>query len=68
MALGNRVPTTEDVENVRAMGFGVDDDNDPAPENVPNPNEAVVTTEDGLYTGQQWGWAGFCNRKKEGGV
>ena len=64
----NRNPTSEDVQNVRAMGFGVDDDNDPAPENVPDPDVPVVTTEEGLHAGQEWGWSGFCNRKREGGV
>lgn len=29
----------EDASNFRAQGFEVDDDNDPAPENVPGPND-----------------------------
>jgi hypothetical protein len=30
----------EDVQRLRVEGYNVDDDNDPAPENVPNPNDA----------------------------
>ena len=63
-----RRPNTEDLANIQAMGFGVDDDNEPAPENVPPPNLRVETTDEGWLQGQSWGWAGFCNRKKEGGV
>lgn len=41
---------------VRAEGFDVDDDNDPAPENIPTPGEVIQDA-------QQWGWSGICNRK-----
>ena len=69
LQLRNRTITNEDIHNVRAMGFGVDDDNDPAPENVPVENERGPRENDsGLYGNQSWGWSGFCNRKKEGGV
>ena len=60
--------TNEDVANVRAMGFGVDDDNEPAPENIPVEDDEPEVEENGLMEGQEWGWGGFCNRKKEGGV
>ena len=42
----------EDIARVRALGFDVDDDNDPAPENVPTQEE---TTQAGLKDNQQWG-------------
>ena len=51
------------------MGFGVDDDNDLVSENIPVEDEQGPRENDeGLYAGQSWGWSGFCNRKKEGGV
>ena len=51
----------EDIALVRNMGFEVDDDNEPAPENVPaanapRPNGAT------LYEGQEWGWDGIDRR------
>ena len=67
LALVGRTSRREDIQNVRAMGFNVDDDNEPAPENVPTPGETVETSDEGFYDGQVWGWAGFCNRKREGG-
>ena len=53
---------------VRAMGFDVDDDKDPAPENIPEPNapETEVIDDDGCVENQSWGWEGFCNRKRDG--
>ena len=42
------------------MGFDVDDDNEPAPENVPTEE---VTTEAGLKDNQQWGTHPFDPRK-----
>jgi hypothetical protein len=49
--LGNRV---EDIAIARHQGFDVDDDNEPAPENVPQAND-VAETDTGLYPGQRWG-------------
>jgi hypothetical protein len=40
----------EDVSNFRAQGFSVDDDNEPAPENIPT---AADTANDGMY--RAWG-------------
>lgn len=54
----------EDIAHLRAEGYGVDDDNEPAPENVPDPtNEAPATTSSVTYLG--WGarLPGFCNRR-----
>ena len=43
--------SAEDMAHVRILGLGVVDDNQPAPENIPN-NELVEETN------QQWGWDG----------
>ena len=50
-----------DIIQLRAEGYGVDDDNDPAPENVPNPNDQARSTE--VYS--NWGerLPGHCNRR-----
>ena len=55
--------TSDDIALMRGMGFDVDDDNDPAPENVPGDNQQEAS-DDGLYEGQSWGWQGFCDRRK----
>ena len=58
----------EDIARVRNEGFEVDDDNDPAPENIPAPAEAPpVVNEGGLYEGQTWGWDGIDHRQMAGG-
>ncbi|KAG7359040.1 transposase IS4 [Nitzschia inconspicua] len=41
---------------LRNDGFNVDDDRDPAPENIPVPGET-------LNDQQTWGWGGRCHRK-----
>ena len=58
--------TPEDISLMREMGFDVDDDNDPAPENVPGSalGASVAPSRDGLYEGQSWGWNGFCDRRQ----
>ena len=38
------------------MGFKVDDDNKPAPENIPADNEPLFRLGGGLQDGQEWGW------------
>ena len=58
--LGNRA---EDIAVVRGQGLMVDDDNDPAPENVPE--EPAVQ---GIGEEQSWGWDGTCKRKCTGAV
>jgi hypothetical protein len=58
----------EDIVCVRADGFEVDDDNDPAPENVPGlfvVPPAVV--DGGLFEGQSWGWDRIDRRQTAGG-
>ena len=49
--------SAEDIMHVRRLGLGVDDDNEPAPENIPTNGP----TED---TAQVWGWNGINERKK----
>ena len=51
----------EDIALVRNMGFEVDDDNDPAPENVPAAN-APRPNGAALYEGQECGWDGIDRR------
>ena len=52
-------PSNEDIAYVRGLGFDVDDDNMPAPENIPEPNVPRPTD-----YGQTWGWDGIDHRKK----
>ena len=54
---------SEDIANVRAMGFDVDDDNLPLEENEPNEGE-VHPAVNNFYDGQVWGWQGFDNRRQ----
>jgi hypothetical protein len=54
----------EDIAKVCALGFVVDDDNEPAPENVPTPdNDNLEATDAGL----QWGWGRIAHRKQANG-
>ena len=48
----------EDASKFRALGFCVDDDNDPAPENVPSPSENV----DGCIY-KEWHSVPYCDRR-----
>jgi hypothetical protein len=45
---GREIPSilNEDISNFRAQRFAVDDDNDPAPKNIPSPQDQSV---DGMY-------------------
>ena len=57
----------EDIAQVRDAGFLVDDDNDPAPENIPAPDVVEeAPKENGLPLDQEWGWDNTCNRQKKG--
>ena len=53
----------EDIQMLRALGLDVDNDNEPAPENIP---EETYAEECDADADSKWGWNGFCNRKKEG--
>jgi hypothetical protein len=52
----------ENVARLQAEGYGVDDDNEPAPENIPLPNDQQQ--EDNIYS--QWGSKNVCNRRSNG--
>lgn len=52
----------EDIQAVRALGLDVDDDNDPAPENVPR----GVRSEDDPYVAHFGQWHGIDHRKAQG--
>ena len=57
----------EDIAQVRDAGFLVDDDNDPAPENIPALDGVEeAPKENGLPLDQEWGWDNTCNRQKKG--
>ena len=51
----------EEIETMRAAGVLIDDDNEPAPENIPNAEE---TSEGATYEG--WGHTGICYRRRVG--
>ena len=57
----------EDVFLVRAQGLDVDDDNDPAPDNIPN-NDGIPTLIPATVSpGQTRGWSGIDQRADIGG-
>ena len=65
----NENELAETIQQVRKMGFGVDDDNDALPENVPTEEEkqARKDGEDALHElGQEWGCNGIDERAKTG--
>ena len=49
---------SDDIVMVKKQGLMVDDDNDPAPENIPD-----VTTTRSSTTNGKWGWNGQCHQK-----
>jgi hypothetical protein len=55
----------EDIAEVHTLGFIVENDNEPAPENIPAPteNNNIAAT-----NGLAWGWAGIDHRKQANGV
>jgi hypothetical protein len=57
----------EDIALIRAMGFEVDDDNEPAPENIPPPDMPLFMIGGDLHEGQEWGWDGIDQRAGLGG-
>lgn len=62
--LGNRA---EDMAQVRALGFAVDDDNGPAPENIPAQRQRNNKNNNTIPDGRVWGWAGIDYRKQANG-
>ena len=57
----------EDIQNLRAQGFSVDDDNEPAEENIPS-TTTTPTNEPPLMPNiyQEWDSRNVCNRKSDG--
>lgn len=55
----------EDIAAVLAQGLVVNDDNEPAPENIPTATTQLGTIcpETGILWRQRWHWNGICNRK-----
>ena len=52
---------------MRGDGFLVDDNNNPAPENIPAfDGVEEAPKENGLPLDQEWGWDNTCNRQKKG--
>lgn len=51
----------DDIERLRAEGYGVDDDNEPAPENVPMPQNADAAADAPRF--DDWGSRHYCNRR-----
>ena len=67
MNVMNATNTAEDIMYVRGLGLTVDDDNAPAPENVPDPTTPNdEPSAHGLKETQSFGWNGFDERKKYG--
>jgi hypothetical protein len=56
--------SAQDITDIRNLGFSVDDDNEPAPENIPIPEE---NDNNAAPDGRRWGWAGIDHRKHAGG-
>ena len=54
----------KDITAILAQGLTVDDDNEPAPENIPPPNiRNEIDKSAGLFGGQQWKWNDICQSK-----
>ena len=53
--------TEEEVNELRGEGVEVDDDNEPAPENVPHPNQSNAN--EPIYS--EWGWSGLEVRRQQ---
>ena len=51
----------KEIETMRAAGVRIDDDDEPAPENVPNTEK---TSEGATY--EAWGYTGICYRRRIG--
>jgi hypothetical protein len=56
-----RSTRSEDIALARSQGLDVDDDNEPAPENIPAAGARIDNTTN--LHGQEWGWGGTCHRK-----
>ena len=57
----------EDIQNLRAQGFSVDDDNEPAEENIPDKTTTSSNEQTSLPNiYQEWDSRNVCNRKSDG--
>ena len=56
----NRTP--EDIKYIRNLGLNLDDDKEPAPENIPVPTQAQVSAST-LHEGQEWKNDGLCQQR-----
>ena len=58
----------EDIALVCALGLGINNDNMPAPENIPDGTNAVTTNTDtrgaSEHLEEGWGWSGIDHRKQ----
>jgi hypothetical protein len=61
---GSRRASDDEIEEVRAEGVLVDDDNAPAPENIPSTNTDINHPE--CVYSSEWGSTGLCHRKMFG--
>ncbi len=57
----------EDIALVRAKGSEVDDDNEPAPENISPPDMPLFMIGGDLHEGQEWGWGRMDQQAGLGG-
>ena len=44
-----------DIAHIRGLGFSADDDNEPVPENIPDPNDELNEAAEK----ETWGWNGM---------
>jgi hypothetical protein len=58
---GSGSTRSEDIALARSQGLDVDDNNEPAPENIPAASAPIDSTSN--LHGQTWGWGGTCHRK-----
>jgi hypothetical protein len=64
----NATDSLENIAQVRAEGFEVDDDNEALPKNRPALDAPPIeVSADGLLQGQEWGWDGRDQRVFKGG-
>jgi hypothetical protein len=57
----------EDIALIQNLGFKVDNDNEPAPENIPTNDGPRPAPGWVLFGGQEWGWDGIDQRAGIGG-
>jgi hypothetical protein len=50
------------------IALEVNDNNEPAPENIPAPDAPLFSLGGGLHEGQEWGWDGIDQRATLGGA